>query len=203
MKQAINFQIRRLRAGKGIGGHSQRVKSLRIAIAFFALLGQMGCTTRTVVVAAPHSECTGVDWWEFGRQQGVAGQGLERLFSERKRCDGSENPVAVDAFKNGRDAGLIDFCKPSQAYLFGRTGGSYKGVCPQNLEAPFLSSFNVGRRVRQLELKSREIDSKISSLLDHPVGQGQAVQSQVERLRSQRTEIEIEIFEYDRGAKKF
>lgn len=132
---------------------------MRIFLALFLpsfVVLMAGCSH---IVAKSEPVCRGVDWWEAGRTEGVAGVPIrEALDDSKQRCEGQ---IDLDAFANGHDAGLIDFCTPSQGLALGRSGRPYQHTCPSFLEGPFLQSYETGLRLRSLESQVRaESDSK-------------------------------------------
>jgi hypothetical protein len=119
---------------------------MRFLTVLFSLLMLNGCSH---IVAKQEPICTGVDWWEAGRTEGVAGVPFkDALHETRQRCEGK---VDVDAFENGHQAGLIDFCTPAQGLALGRNGLPYDHACPSFLESAFLRNYEAGLKLRSLE----------------------------------------------------
>ena len=54
---------------------------------------------------------------------------------------------------------------PTQGFDVGRHGGGYQGVCPANLEAEFLTAYNSGRRLYELESALQRVDNQIATNL--------------------------------------
>jgi hypothetical protein len=125
-----------------------RIIQTAFLFAFF-LLASAGCSH---IIAKSEPICRGVDWWEAGRTEGVAGVPLQTALNEANRCEGK---IDLDAFSNGHDAGLVDFCTPSQGLALGRNGQPYMHTCPSFLEGPFLQSYETGLRVRSMESQVR------------------------------------------------
>ncbi|MCB0356193.1 MAG: DUF2799 domain-containing protein, partial [Bdellovibrionales bacterium] len=67
-------------------------------------------------------------------------------------------------FDIGRKAGLIDYCKPENAYELGKDGKSYTNVCPPETQTKFLEFFRKGHHVRELQEANQDIDKKVSIL---------------------------------------
>jgi hypothetical protein len=115
-----------------------------------SLLVFTGCSH---IIAKSEPVCRGVDWWEAGRTEGVAGVPFDEALDESKqRCQGQ---IDLEAFENGHDAGLVDFCTPSQGLALGRNGQPYLHTCPSFLEGAFMENYEAGRRLRSLESQVR------------------------------------------------
>lgn len=128
---------------------------LRFVSVLLAGLGAavaMGCAHETVHVV--ESPCAGIDWWEVGRTDGVSGEPLEKSLRESQvRCPN----VDVDLFKNGHEAGLVEYCSPAQGLAAGRSGLAYENSCPPHLERAFLEKYQEGRRIQRMELEHSSI----------------------------------------------
>jgi hypothetical protein len=124
------------------------------------LISSLAALTLTACTHAPVREdqsCTGVDWWEAGRTDGVAGLPLAQSLKESNaRCDASKHPVDLEAFENGHDAGLVDYCTPAQGLALGRSGLAYENACPAYLEGPFLQQYRIGEKLRASETQPAE-----------------------------------------------
>ncbi|HVK60285.1 MAG TPA: DUF2799 domain-containing protein [Bdellovibrionales bacterium] len=158
----------------------QKFSVFLVSIAFLAA----GCAL--VPVKTPELSCTAIDWWEAGRTDGVAGLSMEkRNFSE---CQLS--PTDFDLYVNGREAGLVDFCSPSQALAVGRSGAKYEKVCPENLEPAFLANYETGARIHALESENSDLQGRIDNLVQlmRKNSEGRALKNQIETLRIRRTQ---------------
>lgn len=151
------------------------------------------------------SACANLDWYEAGRSDGSLGYPLRSgLAQHRENCTGPSIPNDVDLYSNGREAGLIIFCSPTGGIEAGRSGAQYEDVCPSNLEASFLSHYELGQRLRLLDGESSELSSRISNLTDllSPVQKGDSIKSQIERLKARQNRLKSEISRLeDRGDK--
>ena len=119
------------------------------------LLIQSGCATLS------RDECIRADWNRIGRQDGADGYPFERIEEHRKACGEfgiGPNPAA---YRQGRDQGLIFYCTPSNGYEQGKSGASYRYVCPHELEANFMRGFRVGTQVYDLSQQISQVDGKI------------------------------------------
>lgn len=156
-------------------------------------------TTLAACTSTPQrkeSACAGIDWWEMGRTDGVAGLELEKGLSEhRHQCAGSAHPIALDLYENGRDAGLVDYCSPQQGLAAGHSGSTYGNVCPTYLEEAFLFQYKIGKRLFDLETEDHELESRIENLMAllAKSNSGTALRAQIDDLRQQRANLDLEI----------
>lgn len=58
-------------------------------------------------------------------------------------CDAA----AVSSLKKEYQKGVVAYCRPKNGYEQGALGKTYKNVCPEKLEDPFLTQFKRGKRV--------------------------------------------------------
>ena len=124
-----------------------------------------GCSTLS------KGECVEADWYEIGLRDGMNGYKRARLDSHREAC--SEHGIRPDrqAYYLGRDEGLMRYCTPQTALREGKQNHSYRYVCPPEVENIFLTAFEIGKNIYQVETDirraEREIDKKERELDKH------------------------------------
>jgi len=97
-------------------------------------------------------ECLYADWTAIGYEDGAAGRPVSAISSRRVACAKKAGvTVDMEAYRAGRDEGLELFCEPSNGYLVGARGSAYFGVCVGREEMAFLSAYETGRRLYELE----------------------------------------------------
>jgi hypothetical protein len=127
----------------------------------------LGLSVLTVLASGCASmsqqECTATDWQTVGYEDGVNGYSGGRIARYRTAC--SKYGVAPDLarYQAGREQGLREFCRPANGYRLGAAGGSYGGVCPNDLEAPFLSAFNAGHELYTLQARVWNTDAQMDA----------------------------------------
>ena len=106
--------------------------------------------------------CLSSDWRGVGFEDGVRGRSVGQIGSYRQAC--SKHGVApdLDAYRAGHAEGVEIYCRPTNGFDTGRRGTHYQGVCPSDLEPEFLTAYNSGRRLYELESALREIDNRIA-----------------------------------------
>ena len=108
-------------------------------------------------------ECLVSDWRTVGYEDGVRGAAADTIGRYRKTC--AKHGVAPDfqAYQAGRAEGLRVYCQPQNGFDLGARGGSYRGICPTDLEGEFLASYQEGRRLYELESDVRAADRQIAT----------------------------------------
>ena len=97
------------------------------------------------------SECLTADWQSIGYQDGAMGRPAAYSSQHRKAC--AKHGVTLDqfAYLQGRDQGLRTYCRPAKGFGLGASGVGYAGVCPPDLEGPFLAEYRKGWHLYELE----------------------------------------------------
>jgi hypothetical protein len=101
------------------------------------------------------SECRLADWRTIGYEDGASGAPAARIGLHRKAC--AAHGVAPDlaAYRDGRDAGLRDYCRPQHGFSLGERGAIYDGLCPPPLEPELLSAYRAGARLHTARTRVR------------------------------------------------
>ena len=130
-------------------------RSLPALLGSLALLG--GCATMS------QQECLVSDWRTVGYEDGARGAAADTIGRYRKTC--AKHGVSPDfqAYQAGREEGLRVFCQPQNGFDLGARGGSYRGICPADLEGDFLVSYRDGRQLHELESGVRDADRQIAA----------------------------------------
>lgn len=122
------------------------------------VLGISGCATLS------EGECRTANWQELGRIDGTQGQPRARLFEHAKACSDYGIRPDADAYYQGRERGLLDYCTPANAYREGRRGATYHGVCPALLEGNFLESYRQGLAIHEVENELEGLERQIQRI---------------------------------------
>jgi hypothetical protein len=113
-------------------------------------------------------ECRTVDWRTVGYEDGVAGQPGDRIGEHRRACAEYGVTPDLNAYLDGRTAGLREYCQPHNGYRAGANGYAYFDTCPADLAEAFEIAYDEGRALyvrerrvtdteRQIEDRRREI----------------------------------------------
>lgn len=123
-----------------------------------ALAALSGCNSMS------EQECLATDWRTVGYEDGVNGYTGDRIGRYRNAC--SEHGVTPDLaeYQAGRDQGLTEFCKPVNGFRVGARGGGYSGVCPGELDPPFVDAYQSGRQLYTLRSRVGSTQGEIYSM---------------------------------------
>lgn len=170
-------------------------KALAAALLCVAALGA-GCATMS------EDECRTADWRMIGYEDGAAGASATALGSRREAC--AEHGVVPDleAYRQGREEGLREFCQPRNGYHLGARGGAYAGVCPADLESAFAAAYDQGRELYGYTSRVAETDAAINAkrrqleALEDRLKENEALLLSTEATPDQRTQALLEIKDY-------
>ena len=126
-------------------------------------------------------ECVTSDWRGIGFDDGARGYTAGRLSQHRKACAKHGVSPDLQAYQEGRTAGLREYCQPQRGFNLGAGGGQYNGVCSIDLEPDFLDAFRSGSQLHtlrsnvnsanyQINAKRHELDDIAASMRDAEAG---------------------------------
>lgn len=119
-----------------------------------------GCTTMTP------SECKTANWHDVGLRDGLAGEPLSELNARTKSCAEAGVQANATQYLQGRNQGLLSYCRLDNAVRLGLDGKTYQGVCAPGIDGEFRRRYSVGREVYQARSALRSQDSRRRSLED-------------------------------------
>jgi hypothetical protein len=134
-----------------------------------ALGGATGCAGDR---KAAQANCPKLDWYEIGRRDGTEGRPSNQADARVRDCGSAGTAVDSEAYVNGRNAGLTEYCTAAAGLEAGRTGQTYRGVCPEHLEKEFLQGYEAGGRILALEEEQLALSKRIDQIfrsLNSPV----------------------------------
>jgi len=119
------------------------------------VIGLSGCASMNA------DECVASDWFAIGHEDGSRGYASDRFGNYRKAC--AKHGVSPDfqAYQNGREQGLVEYCQPGRGFSYGVNGGQYRGVCSVELESGFLEAYRAGKRLHTLRAYVSNANSQI------------------------------------------
>lgn len=150
-------------------------------------------------------QCLAGDWSGQGYADGASGLTMSRLGEHAEAC--MKHGVAPDdaAYRSGWAQGVVSYCTRDRGFEAGRTGSSYAGICPSDLEEDFLPAYRDGQIVYRAEVAVNDARSQVDSLgnrleeLDEKITAKQAearaeglTEEQRERIRERIQEIRRE-----------
>lgn len=129
----------------------------RGSMIFLALVvvGLGGCASMNA------DECATSDWTAVGYEDGSRGYTTERFGAHRKACAKHGITADFQAYQQGRDQGLVEFCQPGRGFTYGANGGRYNGVCSAELEPAYLEAYQAGHKLHTLRANVSAASSQI------------------------------------------
>jgi hypothetical protein len=107
------------------------------------------------------NECLVSDWSAIGYEDGARGYTTDRFGQHRKACAKHGVAANFEAYKRGREQGLLEFCQPARGYTLGVSGGRYNGVCSAEVEPEFVQAYNAGHQLYSLRAAVSSAESAI------------------------------------------
>ena len=126
------------------------------ALIFLSLIS-VSCTT----LRTEKPTCLERDWYELGRRDGSQGQNDSKLNAYKNECSKAFSTQAETLYINGRNAGLVEFCRPENGFDLGRMGIVYEHVCPAIMESEFMTAYNKGQKTRLEETEQKDFDRQV------------------------------------------
>lgn len=114
-----------------------------------------GCATMS------EDECRTADWRMIGYEDGVAGLSAVRIGEHRKACAKHNLTPSMRAYREGREEGLYEYCKPQNAFRLGQQGSAYTGVCPLDAQEDFIAAYSVGKEIYDVHSSIRHLMSTL------------------------------------------
>jgi hypothetical protein len=141
------------------------VRRFAVSIALFLLAGCAGSGMSEV-------ECRSADWRGIGFEDGARGLAPEAIRTHRMACGEHGVAPSLDDYLAGHAEGLERYCQPRNGWLLGESGQYYAGICPEELEDPFLTAYedayglyerrtrvqNVRHRLHQKQSRAQQIE---------------------------------------------
>jgi hypothetical protein len=128
-----------------------RILSLGAAVFVFA-----GCSGMS------EQACVTADWRTVGFEDGSLGRAEATIGRYRQQCADHGVTPDLDSYRAGHAEGVRTFCRASNGFAVGHSGAVYQGVCPGDLEPEFLTEYNAGRRLHELESALSSVDARIA-----------------------------------------
>ena len=139
-----------------IGNHQKQ--ALLFLLLATALLG--GCATMD------EAECVSADWYALGHDDGQQGKKAAHYSEYRKDCSAYGVNVDADAYADGWESGIRDYCTRDNGYRVGVVGKIYQSSCPLVLADTFVSSYQSGRAVYLKQLRVNSLRHKVQKTGD-------------------------------------
>ena len=122
------------------------------------LLLLSGCATLS------KNECLNADWYSIGYVDGARGYPVSRIGKHRQACAEYGVKPDFEQYEKGLTAGIVEYCNPRNGYWLGTKGVVYGGVCPKNLEGPFIVAYQQGKNVYEMERQVKTGEKEVKGL---------------------------------------
>lgn len=164
------------------------------------------CTTLT------KEECLKGNWKTIGFTDGAQGYPIDRLGKHQKACADFGVSPHLATYQAGYQEGLKSYCVAETAFELGKQAQSYNGVCPQELEKPFMQHYLRGlksartRVEEEIAQQEQVLDEQHNVLiylnqeteLKEMQTQLQSTRKEIEQLRNKKIKI-IQLIEQVQG----
>lgn len=107
-------------------------------------------------------ECLTADWKTIGYGDGTNGYEASRIAQHTSACAEHKIRPDLNAYNQGRDQGLNQYCIPSTGYNKGASGYRYNGVCSGHNEGAFVDALNYGLTVHSAVARLNSLKSNYS-----------------------------------------
>ncbi len=122
-----------------------------------------GCGSKPSV---SQNQCTAGDWETIGYRDGVQGLRSSRLLDHQDACVEHGITPSRSQYMVGWEAGIREYCEPSNGYYVGERGWSHNNVCPSDMRGAFLAAYEEGwtmyRARTDVANLEWEIDQKVT-----------------------------------------
>jgi hypothetical protein len=113
-----------------------------------------GCATMN------KDECVNADWNLIGFEDASKGYPLDRIGQHRKACAGTNVVPVLADYEKGHQKGARVFCTVPRGYQDGLGGGTYRSICPPDLEEKFSQAFHDGQDLYAIKQRIGAMASK-------------------------------------------
>ncbi len=124
-----------------------------VVLAVSSLLS--GCATMD------QAECTSANWYDLGVDDGEKGRKSNRYSDYQKDCNAFGVSVDTEAYGDGWEMGIHNYCTRDNGYGVGVRGTIYQHSCPAELEDAFFNAYQMGRAIH---LKTSRINILTNSI---------------------------------------
>ena len=131
-------------------------------LALFCLLFSVGVILASCA-SMTKEECAVADWKSVGERDGAAGQGLDYFARNVDACKKTKARPDHAAWQEGHAIGARRYCTPENGLLAGNNGKNYNNICPIDLQAEFLSAYQLGQQRHGLLQEHRTKASLVAS----------------------------------------
>lgn len=119
-----------------------------------------GCSSQLVVLK---SNCSEMNWFEKGRQDGLQGQPSNNWIIHNKECENMQQ-AEIQNYMDGWNTGLSLFCTEKHGFITAKTGAAYQKICPEKYEPEFLKGYQQGLQIYLIEKETTQISEQMENM---------------------------------------
>jgi hypothetical protein len=136
------------------------MKTAMTLLLFPLIFMSSGCASKLIVLKP---NCSLLNWFEKGRQDGMQGQPSNNWTMKSAECDNMAKKQITD-YMDGWNHGLSLYCTKEHGFSIAKSGMTYKKICPENYEEDFLNGFEEGLQVFLIEKETAQIIAQVENL---------------------------------------
>lgn len=132
-----------------------------------ALVGLLAVALLAGCASGPGKEqCVATDWRTVGYEDGLRGSPADRIGVHRAACGQHGVTPDLNAYLDGRERGLKEYCQPKNGFRVGANGGGYANVCSGPIEPAFVDGYRHGRQIYDARSALRRTQQQLHSARD-------------------------------------
>lgn len=139
----------------------REVKDMRRVLLVVGALTLAACASKPSV---SEFQCKAGDWESIGYRDGISGIESTQILTHQEAC--GEFGIVPDRnrYLAGWESGVREYCTFDNGFNLGERGGRKNSLCKGELQEPFATGFEDGRK---LYLARREVDRITNQLRSH------------------------------------
>ncbi|MCO5113571.1 MAG: DUF2799 domain-containing protein [Bdellovibrionaceae bacterium] len=131
--------------------------------------------------------CSTTDWQEEGKKIGLRGDAEDSVMKEQKLCAELGIQLPLTEYKIGWDEGIQQYCSEENAFTLGQKSEKHKAEnCPIVYRPQFLTSYEKGKKVQNVNQKIEKVEKKI----DSTDAEKEKLQAEISKKRKQIEKLE-------------
>lgn len=133
---------------------------LLIPALFSLIFALSSCSSQLVVLK---SNCSEMNWFEKGRQDGLQGQPSNNWIIHNKECENMRQ-AEIQNYMDGWNTGLSLFCTEKHGFITAKSGAAYQKICPAKYEPDFLKGYQQGLQIYLIEKETTQLSAQVENM---------------------------------------
>lgn len=131
-----------------------------LLLCFVFMGGWITSCSSQLVVLQPN--CSEMNWFEKGRQDGLQGQPSNNWIMHNRECEKMQQ-AEIQSYLDGWNHGLSMFCTEKHGYIMAKSGEPYKKICPDSYEEAFLQGYKQGLQIFMIEKETSQLTAQLET----------------------------------------